>query len=147
MSEFAVADFDGDGVADLLSVDTASNQAELFSGESGTFTGIARLNLLSQENALGALAVIEEAEARVQNGLGQVGASTSRLSIAINNLSQTVENYRAAEGRIVDADIAQETADLVRNQILQQTAAAVAAQVNQQPRLVLALLSDGLPGP
>ena len=55
-------------------------------------------------------------------------------------LGSTIENHLAAEARIRDADIAQEAADLVRDQLLQQTGAAILAQANQQPALALKLL-------
>ena len=51
------------------------------------------------------------------------------------------ENYIAAVSQIVDTDVAQESANLVKNQILQQASAAVLAQANQQPALTLKLLS------
>lgn len=73
---------------------------------------------------------------------GQIGVFQSRLSTAVNVLSTTVENYAAAASRITDADIARETAELVRNQILQQAASAVLAQANLPSSLVLKLLAS-----
>jgi flagellin len=55
-------------------------------------------------------------------------------------LQVTRENYAAANSKIVDADIAEEVAQMVRQQILQQAVTAVMAQANQQPALVLQLL-------
>ena len=63
-----------------------------------------------------------------------------RLSVAANTIQSTVENFQAAESRIRDADIAQEAAELVRLQILQQASASVLAQANTQPALALQLL-------
>ncbi|MCI5066526.1 flagellin FliC [bacterium] len=71
---------------------------------------------------------------------GQLGASESRLNSAVNYLQVARENFVAAESRIRDADIAQEVAELVRLQVLQQSVAAVAAQANQQPQIALNLL-------
>ncbi len=71
---------------------------------------------------------------------GTVGAAESRLESAINYLTVARENFAAAESRIRDADIAQETAELVRLQILQQAGAAVLAQANLQPQVALELL-------
>jgi flagellin len=51
-----------------------------------------------------------------------------------------VENQTAARGRIMDADFAQETANLSRSQILQQAGTAMIAQANQMPQNVLQLL-------
>ena len=56
------------------------------------------------------------------------------------NLSTTSENLSAARSRIQDADFAKETAQLTRNQILQQAGTAMLAQANQAPQGVLSLL-------
>lgn len=72
---------------------------------------------------------------------GTIGASQSRVNIALNNLQTARENFSAAESRIRDADVAQESANLIRTQILQQAAASVLGQANQLPSLALRLLS------
>ena len=71
---------------------------------------------------------------------GTVGASESRLNSAVNYLTVARENFVAAESRIRDVDVAQEVANMVRLQVLQQAATAVLAQANQQPEIVLGLL-------
>lgn len=71
---------------------------------------------------------------------GQLGTTMNRLSVASSNLLTMRENYISAESRIRDADIADETSKLVRNNILQQVGAAILAQANQAPRLALSLL-------
>lgn len=71
---------------------------------------------------------------------GTLGAAESRLSTAVNYLTVVRENFVAAESRIRDVDVAEEVAHMVRLQILQQSGAAIIAQANQQPGLVLALL-------
>jgi flagellin len=71
---------------------------------------------------------------------GNLGASEARLSVAIKNLSVSRENFAAAESRIRDVDVAEESAELTRLNILQQAGAAVLAQANQQPQLALQLL-------
>ncbi|WP_306688508.1 flagellin, partial [Candidatus Magnetominusculus xianensis] len=68
------------------------------------------------------------------------GAVQNRFEAIISNLSNVVENLSAARSRIMDADIANETATLTRNAILQQAGTAVLAQANQQPQLALQLL-------
>ncbi len=69
-----------------------------------------------------------------------LGAVQNRFEAVIANLSNVVENMSAARSRILDADIAMETANLTRNAILQQAGTAVLAQANQQPQLALQLL-------
>lgn len=71
---------------------------------------------------------------------GNVGASLNRLGVTINVLEATTVNYLSAESRIRNADIAQESSELARLNIMQNTAASVLAQANQSPSLVLALL-------
>jgi flagellin len=69
-----------------------------------------------------------------------VGAVQNRLTRSIANLSVSVENLTAAESSIRDADIAEEVAELTRNQILVQTATAMVGQANLIPQSVLQLL-------
>ena len=64
----------------------------------------------------------------------------NRLTRSIANLSVSVENLTAAESSIRDADIAEEVAELTRNQILVQTATAMVGQANLIPQSVLQLL-------
>jgi flagellin len=58
----------------------------------------------------------------------------------IASIANARENLAAAESRIRDVDVAEETADLTRNSILQQAAVSVLAQANVQPQLALTLL-------
>ena len=69
-----------------------------------------------------------------------VGAQMNRLEYTINNLETARENLTAAESRIRDLDIAEETTNLTKNQVLVQSATAMVAQANQIPQQALALL-------
>jgi len=71
---------------------------------------------------------------------GALGALQNRLGIAASLTVVSRENFLAAESRIRDADIAHESSQLLRMNILQQAGAAVLAQANQQPALALQLL-------
>ena len=64
----------------------------------------------------------------------------NRLESTIANLSNVSENISASRSRIVDADIAQETSSMTKNNILQQAGVSVLAQANQTPQLALSLL-------
>jgi len=68
------------------------------------------------------------------------GATQNRFDTVIANLRVSSENEAAARGRIMDADFAQETANLSRSQVLQQAGTAMVAQANSGPQSVLALL-------
>lgn len=83
---------------------------------------------------------------QISNAIEAVGIShadgSSRLEFAKNNITIMRENFSAAESQIRDADIAVESANLVRLQILQEASIAILAQANQQSQLALQLLSS-----
>jgi flagellin len=83
---------------------------------------------------------IDTAIDTVNNTRATFGATQSRFEAVISNLQQSVENQAAARSRIMDADFAQETANMSRAQILQQAGNAMIAQANQLPQQVLSLL-------
>jgi flagellin len=83
---------------------------------------------------------IDTALDTVNNTRATYGAIQSRFDAVISNLQVAVENQTAARSRIMDADFAQETANMSRAQILQQAGNAMVAQANQLPQQVLSLL-------
>jgi flagellin len=105
-----------------------------------TALNIDSLSVTASAEALTALDRIETAIATVTASRGKVGAVQNRLTKSIANLSVSVENLTAAESSIRDADIAEEVAELTRNQILVQTATAMVGQANLIPQSVLQLL-------
>ena len=74
---------------------------------------------------------------------GQFGALQNRLNTTIANLRIQSENLSAAESRIRDVDVAEETAELTRQSILQQAAVSILSQANVQPQIALSLLRNG----
>ncbi|KQW51871.1 MULTISPECIES: flagellin [unclassified Roseateles] len=76
----------------------------------------------------------------INNTRATYGAIQSRFDAVISNLQVAVENQTSARSRIMDADFAQETANMSRAQILQQAGNAMVAQANQLPQQVLSLL-------
>ncbi len=105
-----------------------------------TTSQISNLDLTTQTGARTALTVLDALLNNINTEVGNIGSAQSRLQIAANLLSATKLNYDSARSRIMDADIAFESANLMRQRILQQTGAAVLAQANLQPQLVLSLL-------
>ena len=83
---------------------------------------------------------IDAAINTVSKNRSNLGAVQNRFQAVISSLANTVENMSAARSRIMDADIAAETATLTQVAILQQAGTAVLAQANQQPQLALQLL-------
>ena len=71
-----------------------------------------------------------------------VGAQMNRLEYTISNLETARENLTAAESRIRDLDIAEETTNLTKNQILVQSATSMVAQANKIPQQALSLLQS-----
>ncbi len=138
----SAADVDNDGVVDLLAHKSPASISVLL-GE--TVDGVAPLldfSLTTIADAKQALSQFQHKLDHLSSQRGQIGAFQSRIEVAERVLSVSVENFKAAESRIRDADIAQETAKLVRLQILQQAGAAILGQANQQPQLVLQLLRN-----
>ncbi len=69
------------------------------------------------------------------------GAIQNRLQSTINNLAVSVENMAAANSRIRDVDIAEETAEMTMNHVLLQAGTSVLAQANQTSQIALGLLN------
>ncbi len=135
-----VGDFNSDGRPDVAGVTLGTSSVNTFLGSAKFATSTPILDLKTQQSARDSMSTIDGALERIEGQLGQLGAYSSRLQSALNTLQAGRENYLAAASRIMDADIAAETAALVRTQILQKAASAVLAQANQQPSLVLQLL-------
>ena len=90
--------------------------------------------------SLTSLDVIDQALQSISDTRAQLGAIQNRLSSTISNLGNISENTTAARSRIQDTDFASETAELSRNQILQQAGIAMLSQANAVPQNVLSLL-------
>ncbi|MCG9032674.1 hypothetical protein LH437_10585 [Laribacter hongkongensis] len=71
---------------------------------------------------------------------GDLGAVQNRFGSVVSSLQTTSENLSASRSRIKDTDFAAETANLSRNQVLQQAGTAMLAQANQGPQIALQLL-------
>ena len=108
----------------------------------GTRTGeaLANVDLSTAKGATDALSAIDNALATVNTQLANLGATENRFTSNISNLGSSSNNMTAARSRIQDADFATETANLTRNQILQQAGVAMLGQANQLPQQMLSLL-------
>lgn len=83
---------------------------------------------------------VDEAISKVNAYRASLGAIQNRLSHAISNTSTMVENLEAAKSRILDADYAEESSQVVQMGILQKAGVSVLAQANQIPEMALKLL-------
>ena len=150
------------GVTDIVAststtsvVLTASNGSSIVVGGTVTFsgltaattapttaaqTGFATLDISTAAGADNAILAMDAALKSVNGARADLGAVQNRFSSTIANLQTTSENLSASRSRILDADFAQETANLTRGQILQQAGTAMLAQANSLPNNVLSLL-------
>ena len=103
-------------------------------------TGFGGLDISTAEGADAAMLAMDAALTAINTARADMGAVQNRFSSVVANLSSNVENLSAARSRIQDTDFAAETAQLTRNQILQQAGTAMLAQANQAPQGVLSLL-------
>jgi flagellin-like hook-associated protein FlgL len=131
--------------SEIFSVHTDADGAAgggLFQAAPGaaTLTSINDLNILTVANAAKMLDVVDGALMRIDAERGDLGATMNRMQYTINNLSNIVVNTKASRSRIMDSDIATETANLTKAQVLQQAAQAMLAQANQTAQSVLSLL-------
>jgi flagellin len=94
-------------------------------------------NLLGAQRAL---TIVDNALAQVDAYRSKLGAVGNRLDHTASNLATRIENQMAARSRIEDADYSVESAELAKNQVLQQAGTAMLAQANAQVQNVLSLL-------
>jgi flagellin len=102
--------------------------------------GIDALDIGSSGDPSAAIDAIDGAIDGVSGLRGRLGAMQNRLGSTINNLAVQTENLSAAESRIRDVDVAYETAQLTKLQIMQQAAISVLGQTNALPQAALRLL-------
>lgn len=136
--------FNGSSLSQVSYTGVAASLQSLGLANAGSSVVLYSINdssdLASQSASRIALDAINAAITSVNRNRGTLGAAESRLEITIANLQVARENFKAAESRIRDVDVAQESAELTRLNILQQAGASILAQANSQPQLALQLL-------
>lgn len=128
----------GDGIDTQVGDSTVSAATPNISQVASSLVGV---SISNASDAASTLDKISQLSGQVSNELSNVGASTSRLGTAIQNLDSARVNDATASSRIRDADVAKEVADLTRNQILAQSGVALDAQSKLTSANVLRLLS------
>jgi flagellin len=115
----------------------------LFSGtpSGASMSSVASLDVLTVFNALKMLTSVDAALARIDLERSDLGSTMSRMGHTINNLSNIVMNTKASRSRINDADIALESTELSKAQVLNQAAQAMLAQANKSQQSILQLLN------
>ena len=108
-------------------------------GASGLQVG--STSVATASDASGALTALDSAISAIGGARADLGALQNRFQSTVRNLSNISENIAGARSRIRDTDFAVETAELTRNQIVQQASLSVLSQANQRPQSALSLLS------
>ncbi|MBN8614143.1 MAG: flagellin FliC [Deltaproteobacteria bacterium] len=134
---------DGSFNADLQvgANDSADDRINVTIGASdfATLAGAA-IDLSTATGAQAALTTLDTAIDAVSTNRAALGTTQNRLQVSISNLGSARENMSAANSRIRDVDVASESAEMTRNNILMQAGVSVLAQANQAPSVALSLL-------
>ncbi len=101
---------------------------------------VGSVDINSQSGAQDALDIIDGALSQIDSQRASLGAVQNRFSHTISNLANIQENVSASRSRIQDTDFAVETANMTKNQILQQAGTSILAQANQIPQAAISLL-------
>ena len=126
---------DDDNDASTPDVLTDTDVSDIFVGG-----GVGEIDISTPESAQKVLAAADAMIGVVDDKRAELGAVQNRLDSTIRNQSNISENVSAARSRIRDADFATETANMTKQNILQQAASSVLAQANQRPQSALSLL-------
>lgn len=134
---------DGSDITAQVGKDSDPNSQVTLEGVdiSSAVSNVAAQDISTQEGAQNALGAIESFVSAATSARGTLGAGTQRLDAAANSIASEKVESTAAQSRIRDADIAELTAQKVKNDILIQANTAVNAQANLSAKVVASLLS------
>lgn len=102
--------------------------------------GLPEVSTMNKEFSQNNLSMLDGAINKVNEFRSEMGAVQNRLQSTVNNLGIYVENISAANSRIRDTDMAHETSELTKYNILTNANVSVLGQANQNPQLALKLL-------
>jgi flagellin len=137
---FSAAFLIGANSGQTISVNLSGGSLGGISGFDTTGLGLSGLSVATFGDASAALVAIDAAISGIGGARADLGALTNRFQSTIRNLSNISENVQGARSQIRDTDFAAETAELTRNQIIQQASTTILSQANQRPQSVLQLL-------
>ncbi len=127
-------DINNDDFNDRISFDASEQNATIDN------LGVDGFDYTDKQGARSALETLEQAQRQVNGYRANLGAIQDRLISTTENLGTAIENFSAANSRIRDTDVAQSSAELARNNVLQNASIGILAQANQQPGQALALV-------
>ena len=122
-------------LADRISFDASAANA------TSAAIGVKFANIYDKASAQQSLDTIDKAIQQVSGLRADFGAMQNRLNSTVENINASVENMSASNSRIRDTDIAEESSELAKKNIMLQAGTSVLAQANQQPGLALSLLN------
>jgi len=111
-----------------------------FGGVNLAGVGAGSATVANATGALNALSSIDTAIGNVSSYRSKFGSAMNRLDVATSNIQTMRLNISAANSRIRDVDVATETSNLSRNQVLAQAGVSILAQTNQLPQMAFGLL-------
>jgi flagellin len=132
----------------------ASEDQIILSGANESFVGFAdnemiavtsaeavgTVNVLTRFDSNEALLRIDRAIEQITGDRAEIGAVANRMQSTVNNLSAILEHSEVARSRIADADFAQESSKMSKNQVLQQAGISILSQANSLPQQAMQLL-------
>ena len=102
--------------------------------------GVDSLTTDTLANSQTSISTIDTALQTLATSRATLGSTQNQLTAAVDNLAVTIENLSSANSQIKDADVAAESADFTKNQVLMQAGTAMLSQANGLPQLALRLL-------
>ncbi|MGY3888850.1 lateral flagellin LafA [Aeromonas mytilicola] len=114
--------------------------AEVVGSGKGTDGAAVKLGISAQDKATNSMAELDTFSQKIGEARSAFGANINRLEHTVNNLSNMKENTDMANGRIMDADFAQESTNMTKNQMLMQAGMSVLSNSNQMTGMVTSLL-------
>lgn len=127
-------DINNDDFQDRITFDASEQNVQ------ASAIGVSNFDFSTKVGARQALEQLEESQVTVNGHRATLGALQNRLFSTQENLSVAIENFSSANSRIRDTDIAESTAELARNQVLQQASVGVLSQANQHTATALRLI-------
>ncbi len=127
---------------DINGIATKAGTSAIFAAGAGNIKVSGADDATGISNAQAVLGGVDKMIAAVDEKRAELGAVQNRLDSTIRNQANISENVSAARSRIRDADFATETANMTKQNILQQAASSILAQANQRPQSALSLLGN-----
>jgi len=131
----------GNTVNEILGQGFAGNNIAA-TGGSSALNSVEAIDIsgVTSANSQSAIEVIDAALSQIDSARAGLGAVQNRFTHTISNLANVQENVSSSRSRIQDTDFAMETAQMTKNQILQQAGTSILSQANQIPQAAISLL-------